>query len=284
MEETTTARLQILLAALLFSTGGAAIKSCSLQGWQIASFRSGVAALTLIVLARGAARRWCSPPALAVGAVYAACMTLFVLSNKFTTAANTIFLQSTAPLWLLMLSPWLLREPIRRKDLAFMAALGAGLVILLADVQQPGARSSNPSLGNILAACSGVCWALTVVGLRRLSRSEASGTAGAGAAVIAGNVIACVAGLPMALPLHGASANDWAIVVFLGVFQIGLAYVALTAAIRRVPAFDAALLLLLEPVLNPIWAWLVHGEMPGRASWIGGTILVAGTLWKAFRP
>src|SRR6185436_16694247 len=135
MGETTAARLQILLAALLFSTGGAAIKACSLHGWQIASFRSGVAALTLLVLARGAGRRWWSPAALGVGAVYASCMTLFVLSNKFTTAANTIFLQSTAPLWLLMLSPWLLHEPIRRKDLAFMAALGAGLVLLLADVQ-----------------------------------------------------------------------------------------------------------------------------------------------------
>lgn len=286
MSSTTTPRLQILAAAILFSTGGAAIKACSFNGWQIASFRSGIAALTLLAFARGAGLRWWTPTSLAVGAVYATCMTLFVTANKFTTAASTIFLQSTAPLWLLLLSPLVLREPIRRRDLAFMAALGVGLVILLTDAQAPGERSTNPALGNLLAAGSGVFWALTVVGLRRLGRSDTAGGAGAGAgsAVIAGNVIACLACLPMALPAHSQSVADWPIIVFLGVFQIGFAYLALTAGIRTVAAFDAALLLLLEPVLNPIWAWLAHGEVPGRASLIGGAILVAGTLLKAFRP
>ncbi len=285
MSATATSRLQILAAAVLFSTGGAAIKACSFDGWQIASFRSGIAALTLVVLARGASRRWWTPPALAVGAAYAICMTLFVTANKFTTAANTIFLQSTAPLWLLLLAPLLLHEPIRRRDLTFMAALGVGLVFMLADAQAPGERSTNPALGNALAALSGVFWALTVAGLRRLGRADGpAGAAGAGSAVIAGNVIAFLACLPMALPVRAATSLDWPIIVFLGVFQIGFAYLALTAALRKIAAFDAALLLLLEPVLNPIWAWLVHGETPGRGSLIGGAILLAGKLLKAFRP
>src|SRR5690606_18143001 len=98
------ARLLLLAAATLFSTGGAAIKATSLTAWQVASFRSAIAALTLLVLLAGARRRP-SAPALGVGAIYAATMILFVLANKLTTAANAIFLQDTAPLYVLLASP-----------------------------------------------------------------------------------------------------------------------------------------------------------------------------------
>src|SRR6185436_18210309 len=110
--ERRRARLLLIAAAALFSTGGAAIKATSLTGWQVASFRSAVAAAALAAFLPGARRRW-TWGTVAVGAAYAATMVLFVLSNKLTTAANTIFLQSTAPLYLLLLGPWLLHEPIR---------------------------------------------------------------------------------------------------------------------------------------------------------------------------
>jgi len=278
---TVSSRLQILAAAVLFSTGGAAIKACSFSGWQVASFRSGVAALALWFLSRSARRRWWSPRALLVGVAYAACLTLFVTANKHTTAASTIFLQSTAPLYLLLLSPWLLSEKVRPGDLATMAALGTGLVVLLLGTDAPRATAPNPALGNLLALGSGVCWALTVAGLRWMGRDEKAGSPTAGAAVIAGNVIAFVACLPMALPLRGGDATDWIAVIFLGLFQIALAYVALTAGIRRVSALDASLLLLLEPVLNPIWAWLVHGETPGPWSLVGGAIILAVTAARS---
>jgi drug/metabolite transporter (DMT)-like permease len=98
------ARLRLLLAAVLFSTGGAAIKAATLTGWQVASFRSGVAALAVWLLVPAARGRW-SRRVLAVAAVYAATMVLFVVANKLTTAANTIFLQSTAPLYVLLAGP-----------------------------------------------------------------------------------------------------------------------------------------------------------------------------------
>lgn len=274
-------RLQILAAAVLFSTGGAAIKACALSGWQVASFRSGVAAIALLVLSPVARRRFWSPRALLVGLAYAACLTLFVTANKLTTAASTIFLQSTAPLYLLLLAPWLLSEPVRRRDLALMAALGFGLVTLLVGADAPLPSSPRPVLGNALAAASGACWALTVTGLRWMGRSEAPGRPTAGAAVVAGNLIAFVACLPMALPVAASRPADWVAIAFLGVFQIAFAYLALTAGIRKVRALDASLLLLLEPVLNPVWAWLAHGETPGPWSLVGGAVVLVATALHA---
>ena len=113
-------RLQLLATALLFSTGGAAIKACGLDSWQVASLRSGIAAAFVLAVVPAARRGW-NRKTLAVGACYAATMVLFVTANKLTTAANAIFLQATAPLYILLLGPWLLREPLKRRDLVCMA-------------------------------------------------------------------------------------------------------------------------------------------------------------------
>src|SRR5215813_2826287 len=114
MPSRTVARLQLIAAAVLFSTGGAAIKAADFTGWQIAGLRSGVAAVAILLMSREARKGWSLRVAV-VAVAYATCLTLFVLANRLTTAANTIYLQSTAPLYLLILSPWLLKEPVRPK-------------------------------------------------------------------------------------------------------------------------------------------------------------------------
>jgi drug/metabolite transporter, DME family len=278
-------RLQILAAALLFSTGGAAIKACSLTSWQVASFRSGVAALALLLLLPAARRNWSWRTA-AVGVAYASCLILFVHANKLTTAANTIFLQSTAPIYILLLGPWLLKEPVRARDLGFVATLAVGMSLFFVGIEPPVRTAPAPLQGNLLAVGSGIAWALTVMGLRWTGRAEGgSGNSGSAAAAVAiGNLIALAVGLPMALPVSSSTAVDWAVIVYLGVFQIGLAYAFLSSAIRHVRALDASLLLLAEPVLSPLWAWLVHGEQPGLWSMAGGALILAATTWKALRP
>src|SRR4051794_39217525 len=95
-------RLRVLAAAALFSSGGAAVKAIHLNGWQVASFRSAVATVAFLLFLPESRRRP-TPRVLAVGAVYAATMVLFVLSTKMTTAASAIFLQATAPLWVVLL-------------------------------------------------------------------------------------------------------------------------------------------------------------------------------------
>jgi len=207
-------------------------------------------------------------------------MILFVLANKLTTAANTIYLQATAPIYLAIIGPWLLREPVRRRDLLFMGVLAVGLGLFFVGTERGSLTAPDPSTGNILAALSGFCWALAVSGLRWMGKRGGS-AGGSGAAVIAGNVIACLFCLPMALPIVHVTAQDLAVITFLGIFQIGLAYVLLTRGLERVGAFEASLLLLGEPVLNPLWAWLVHGERPRSWSLAGGAIIVGATLVKA---
>jgi drug/metabolite transporter (DMT)-like permease len=274
------ARFQLAAAALLFSTGGAAIKAAEFTGWQVASFRSGVAALALLVMWPAARRGW-SVRAVMVGFAYAACLTLFVLANRLTTAANTIFLQSTAPLYFLVLGPWLLKEPIRRQDLVFMAAVGLGLALFFVSAETPMATAPDPVKGNLLALVSGFFWALTVCGLRWMG--AAGGEHGSPvAAVVSGNLTAFLVALPMALPLGPHAPVDWAVIIYLGVFQIALAYVLVTAALRHIPALEASLILLIEPVLNPVWAWVFQGERPGPWALLGGAIILGATTLKGW--
>jgi drug/metabolite transporter, DME family len=281
----TTHRLQVLGAALLFSTGGAAIKATTLDAWQVAGIRSGVAALGVLLLLPAARRGW-SWHVLPVGVAYAATMILFVASNKLTTAANAIFLQSAAPLYILLLGPLLLRERVRRDELVFMAPIAVGLLLFFVGTDAPAATAPDPARGNLLATAGGFCWALTVVGLRWLG-SRAGGEGSALPTVVAGNAIAFLACLGPALPVRDATATDWAVIVYLGLFQIGAAYVLLSAGLRHVPALEASTLLLLEPALNPAWAWLVHGETPGPFAAVGGAIILGATLartWWGGKP
>jgi drug/metabolite transporter (DMT)-like permease len=272
-------RLQLLAAALLFSTGGAAIKATTLTAWQVASFRSAVAAAAILLLP--AARRNWSVRAALVGVAYAATLVLFVLANKLTTSVNAIFLQGTAPLYLLLLGPWLLKEQARKSDLILVAILATGMSLFFLGAQQPLRTAPNPVQGNILGAFSGLAWALTLTGLRWISDP---GESRYGLRAVAlGNLLACLATLPGALPVRQSTALDWVLLGYLGVFQVGLAYACLSHGLRRVPALEASLLLLAEPALNPIWSWLIHGERPGPLALVGGGLILAGTAGKLLR-
>jgi len=272
----------VLAAAALFSSGGAAIKAVHLTGWQVACFRSVIAALSLLVLVREVRRRP-TPRVLVVGLAYASTMILFVLSTKLTTAAAAIYLQSTAPLYVLLLSPSLLKESIRARDIVYMVTLALGLGLFFVGVDPVSATAPNPPLGNLLALASGLTWALTVMGLRDLGRraGEESGS-WAPASAFWGNVFAALACLPLALPVLASRPLDWVILGYLGFFQIAIAYLFLLRGLEKVRAFEASLLLLLEPVLNPLWAWLVHGERPGAGSLAGGAVIILATLVKSW--
>jgi drug/metabolite transporter, DME family len=276
----TSARLRLALAAVLFSTGGAAIKAAAFTSWQIAGFRSGVAAAVLWLLVPSARRGW-TWRVILVGATYAATLVLFVLANRLTTAANTIFLQSTAPLYVLFLGPWLLDERVRPVDVGFMAVVGLGLALFFVGAEPPLATAPDPARGNLLAAGSGVTWALTVCGLRWMGARESGGGSGM-AAVVVGNLLAFGAALPHALPLGSHRFGAWAMIFYLGAFQIGLAYVLVTSALRHLPALEASVLLLIEPALNPLWAWAVHGEVPGGFALGGGALILGATTLRTW--
>jgi drug/metabolite transporter (DMT)-like permease len=274
---TTRNRLEILGAALLFSTGGAAIKATALTSWQVASFRSGVAALTVFLLLRAARRGW-SWHVLPVGVTYAGTMVTFVAANKLTTSANATFLQATAPLYVLLASPFLLREKIRGRDLAFIAVVALAMGLFFVERPPAAATAPNPRLGDILSLSSGVLYAAMIMGMRWLGSRE-GGEGSSLPTVVAGNAIAFLVCLPFALPARVAPV-DVAVIGYLGVFQIGAAYVLLTNGLRHVAALEASTLLLLEPALSPFWSWIVHRENPGAWSLAGGALIIGATLVK----
>jgi drug/metabolite transporter (DMT)-like permease len=275
------ARLLLLLAAVLFSTGGAAIKALSLTGWQRASFRSAIAAVFLFVVLRQA-RRWPAPRTVFVGLGYAATMVTFVLANTYASAATAIYTQALAPLFVLLLSPWLLRERVTRRDVAFMAALALGYVFLLLAPEAATRTATDPRLGLLFASGSCLGWACTILGLRTLARGQQAGSDDpTPQALFLGNALACLLALPLALPVVSIAPADFVWLAYLGVFQIGLAYVCLARGLRAVPALEASLLLMLEPVLSPWWTLAVHGENPHAFTWLGGGIVMLGTLLHA---
>jgi drug/metabolite transporter (DMT)-like permease len=283
-ETSSRNRLLLFAAAFLFSTGGAAIKATALSSWQVAGFRSAIAALVIAVLIPASRRHW-NQRTLLVGCAYAVTLVLFVVANKTTTAANAIFLQATAPLYLVFIGPLLLKEKTTREDLFVFAAVAVGAALLLYGSHNQAATSAS-TLGNVVAAITGFTWALTLAGLRWLGKQDARGEAGI-ATVVVGNLIAFLVCLPLALPVAHASIRDGAVIVYLGVFQVGLAYVCLTKSIRHVPAVEAAVLLLVEPVFNPIWTWIVHSERPSGFAIGGGAVIITAaflrTWWQAAR-
>jgi drug/metabolite transporter (DMT)-like permease len=272
-------RLELVGAAALFSTAGAAIKASALSGLQIAGLRSVIAALMLWLLLPEARRRWTWRAAL-VAVAQAATFVLFVASNKLTTAASGVYIQATYPVWIVLFGPLLLGEPVRRRDLGFLAAAGLGLGLFFVGAEAPVATAPDPLLGNLMAACSSVSLALQIMGLRWLARDpQLHGTPAT--SVMMGHALAALVCLPhvLASPI---GPRDLAVVGYLGLFQSGLAHVFLVAAIPHVAALEAALILYVEPALSPLWAFLVHGERPGPLSIAGGLLILAATaVWTA---
>ena len=158
-----------------------------------------------------------------------------------------------------------------------MAAVGTGAMLLPFAGQIGSATAPDPARGNLYGALAGLTWALTLAGLRWLGRSQTT-TDDSAATVLVGNIFACLFSLPFAWPVTHAAPIDYGVILYLGVFQIGLAYVALTRSIRYVPALEAATLLLIEPVFNPIWTWLVHGERPTGLALFCGLLIIFGTF------
>jgi DME family drug/metabolite transporter len=261
----------ILAAAALWSTAGAAIKLCTLNAWQISLGRSLVAAVVLWLFLPGARVRP-SRGTWAVAAAYAVTVVLFTVANKLTTSANAIFLQDTAPLYVLLLSPFLLRERPSRGELLSVPLFLLGLLLFFRDQLTPGQVS-----GNLLALLSGVSFALCILGLRRLGGSNAP-------ALVLGNLLAVAASFPGALSGTHVTLPNLGIVLFLGVFQLGLSYALFARGVRHTPATEASLLALLEPVLNPVWTFLLAGERPGPWALAGGSLILLGTLWRTLAP
>ena len=258
------ARIQILGAAVLWSTGGAAIKLTGLSGWQVGGGRFVLAAAFLFIAFRSARVRP-DRRILAASVAYAGTVILFSVANKLTTSANAIFIQDTAPLWVVLLSPLLLRERPSRGELLSIPVYGAGLALFFLDE-----LSAGQVTGNLVALASGVAFALCILTLRGL------GDRGVAAAAW-GNVVAAAVALPLWAAGPVATGRDLLLLAYLGIFQLGSSYALFARGLTQTPAVEASLLVLLEPVLNPIWTFFFTGERPGPWALAGGAIVLGAT-------
>ena len=137
-------------------------------------------------------------------------------------------------------------------------------------------KADTSLLGNIFGAVTGLSYGLCIMGLRWLGRGSENTSSTIGA-VCCGNLLAAAVTLPMALPVSSSTPGDWGAVIYLGLFQVAVAYAFLVRGVARVTALEASLILLAEPVLSPFWAWLAHGEVPTAWAMTGGAIILGAT-------
>ena len=270
VDKKTSPLIFVIAAAVLWSTGGLFIKWTSISGLELSFGRSLLAAITVAIFTRHEGFRLNKVTALA-SVLYAALLLLFVLATKETTAANAIFLQYTAPLYLLILEPLFYKEKFRRRDLITVAACLVGMSLFFVGKLRP-----QDVTGNLLALASGFCFACYFLLLRHSKARDVNRAS----SVIYGNLLLVLVAAPVGISvLPHLSRFDVLCVVYLGVVQIGLAYTLFTVAMARgARSLDAGIVGYVEPVLNPIWVFLLIGERPSQWALVGGVIILLAVV------
>ncbi len=262
-------------AALLWSSSGLFIKALPQGAAQIVFVRSLVAAATILLALRlrgvRAPLRF-DPLTLAVAAAYAGLLAFFVAATKLTTAANAIFLQFTAPIYLVFLEPWVFGRRIAPRELVAVLLCLGGISCFFIGKLEVGQLA-----GNLLGLASGLCLALFTL-LMKLKRARDPGTDPIGA-VVMGNLVVALILLPFALPGLRATLPQGLALLYLGVFQIGIAYLLFNAGMRHLSATASVVVGTLEAVLNPIWVFLGLGERPSPWALLGGAVVVGVIAW-----
>lgn len=262
--------LLVLAAAVIWSSGGLFIKWTTLSGLELSFGRSLLAAITVAIFTRregfGLNRI-----TLIASVLYAALLLLFVLATKETTAANAIFLQYTAPLYVLVLEPLFYKEKFRQRDLITVIFCVLGMSLFFVGKLRP-----QDVTGNLLALSSGVCFAAYFLLLRHPSARVVNRAS----SVIYGNLLVVLIAAPAGLKaLSGITLHDTLSVVYLGIVQIGIAYTLFTLGMARgIRSLDAGIVGYIEPVLNPVWVFLVIGERPSKWALVGGAIIVGAVV------
>jgi drug/metabolite transporter (DMT)-like permease len=261
----------LVTASILWSLGGLLIKSIDWPSMAKAGGRSAIACVILLAWSGRPKLSW-RPSQIAAAIGYAGTVSLFVIANDRTTAANAIFLQYTAPIYVAVFGRWFLGEPARRIDWVCIVIALAGIALFFRDQ-----FSSTGQIGIAAALASGVSFAVMVMALRKERDGSPEG------ALLLGNVITATVGLPFAIG-HPLSLEQGSLLLTLGVVQLGIPYILYSLAIRRVTALEAILVPMLEPILNPLWVALARGEIPGPWSLLGGALVLGAVVLRGLLP
>jgi drug/metabolite transporter, DME family len=269
-----TGRLLVLAAALLWSTSGLFAKAPIFADWApdvrgplMAFWRAAFAALVLAPLIRRP--RWRSG-LLPLTAAFSGMNVTYLTAMTLTTAANAIWLQSTAPLWVFLIGLLLLRKPVVHRDLV---PLGFGFVgvgmILLFEVQ------GQARFGVAMGVAAGICYGSVVVCLRRMRDENPAWL------IALNHAVAAIVLLPWVICQEcWPSLAQLAVLAGFGVVQMAVPYVLLLRGLRSIGSQEAVAIGLVEPVLMPLWVYLVWGEVPAWWTIVGASLILAGLLLR----
>lgn len=254
--------LAVFVTAILWSSGGLFIKLISLNSMQLSFFRCSIAAIVFALLFRKRLLVVNGFTFINAG-FYAIVLTTFVIATKTTTAANAIFLQSTAPIYVLIFEPIINKTKIERINVLTIAVSFIGMIFFFLGEISPGHFT-----GNLVALISGIMFAAFFLGMRKNGKEYQQSS------IFYGNIFVSLLCIPFILDLKPLSFNDIWMVSFLGVFQIAFAYALFSYGLKRILAVEASIISMFEPVLNPVWVLIGYGEMPSFYAAIGGGIII----------
>lgn len=261
--------LFVFLSAVCFSIGGLFMKYVPWNGLAINSARNIFSVLVLALFFRLSRHRLRINRTVLIGALaITGTNILYCIANKLTTAGNTIILQFTAPIWVMIFTSLLFKKRPTRLDIIAAVFVFGGVICFFVD-----SLSSGHTLGDVLALLSGVFYS----GVFMLNSNEDSDSL---SSVLLGMMLNVLTGLPFLIaekPL-AAEAKVWAAILVLGIVQLGLAYVFLTKGLERTPAVPASLISGIEPVLNPLLVAIFYGEMLTPLSLVGAAIVFISVL------
>ena len=281
-------RLCIFIAAILWSLSGAFTKALTtetfvgvnepaIEPWlldgkslpiQIACYRALFAGLVLVPTLRPRDIRF-RPLMFAMVLCFALMNATFISAQALGTAANAILLQNSAPLWLYLVSIfWLGDAPDRRGTLSLFIGL-AGIAIIIA-----GGWSEGELAVVGLGLLSGLTYAGVILGLRMLRDLSSSWL------TVWNHLLGGLALVPFVLMLQPPTWQQFVVLFLFGAIQLGLPYWLMARGLRSVSAPEAGAITLLEPILTPVWTWLVAGEVPQAWTWIGGAVIVVGLTYR----
>lgn len=271
MTSLTSRRKAVILlvfAAVLWSTSGVFVKALDWQPLSILAGRGIFTSILFLLYMRRLPKKVTRWTLLAAGGSMAT-QFLFVTSTKLTTAANSIFLQYTAPIYVVVLAFLLLREKPFRSDLIAMGIIFLGMILFFGDQLSP-----DGFYGNILAVLSGVTSAIMMVSFRAQKNSSPEDS------VLIASFVIAIFGFPSVLK-ESWTLSSWSVLAYLGIFQIGVAFIFFTKGIKHIPALEANLIGTLEPILNPVWVFLFLGERMGKSALLGGLVVLVGVIVSA---
>lgn len=266
--ERKNAIVLLLVAGAMWSLGGLLIKSIPWHPLAISGLRGGIAAIVIYAFSKNK-KIIITYDKILAACFYTLVVTLFVISNKLTTAGNAILLQYTAPVYVALFGYMFLGEKSNLIDWVTIFILLGGLALFFLDD-----LSFDGYLGNALAILSGMSFAALTISLRKQKDNNPSDS------ILLGNILTLIIGLPIIISETSFNLHSTTLILVLGVIQLGVPYIFYTTAIKHVTALDAIIFPVIEPILNPILVFFILGEALGPWAFLGGSLVLGSVVFR----